>query len=456
MKKTIRISEIIISKYYPEFADKKRTHHILTSGRAGAKSSEASIKAVDKIVSESSCSVIIIRKFHNKIKKTVYKEVLRAIKRLGLEKSMFKITTQPMEIKYKKNGNTIYFTGSDSIDDTKGIIDENKPIKLVIIDEVTEFFDKGEGEDELRNIEATFVRGNSADFTMLYLFNPPRNPKAPVNQWREKMANREDCLAIHADYRDVPEEWLGSKLVKAAEYEKKADEKMYRWLWLGESVGIDEVIYYMFDESKHMIDTADKFKNIAFIGIGIDYGQMNATTFQAFGISFIDKKIYGIDEYYHSGRESMHQRSPSQYAADFKEFKNRIEKETKKKVTFVYIDPSAKGLAEEIKRVNPDVQIINADNNVKLGIQRVSKLLSHDVLILNQRQIHLKDEMYQYMYNKDLLDKGREEPIKDHDHCEDATRYLCMGFWQYIRQMLPNISDKTTEKDTEGGRNERE
>lgn len=368
---------------------------------------------------------------------------------------MFKITTQPMEIKYKKNGNTIYFTGSDSIDDTKGIIDENKPIKLVIIDEVTEFFDKGEGEDELRNIEATFVRGNSEDFTMLYLFNPPRNPKAPVNQWREKMANREDCLAIHADYRDVPEEWLGSKLVKAAEYEKEADEKMYRWLWLGESVGIDEVIYYMFDENKHMKDTADKYQNIAFIGIGIDYGQMNATTFQAFGISFIDKKIYGIDEYYHSGRESMHQRSPSQYAADFKEFKNRIEKETKKKVTSVYIDPSAKGLAEEIKRVNPDVQIINADNNVKLGIQRVSKLLSHDVLILNKRQIHLKDEMYQYMYNKDLLDKGREEPIKDHDHCEDATRYLCMGYWQYIRQMLPNISDKTTEKDAEGDRNER-
>ena len=123
-------------------------HHILTSGRAGTKSSEAAIKAVYKIISEDSCSVIIVRKFHNKLKKTVYKEVLRAIKRLGLSKSTFKITTAPMEIKYKKNGNTIYFTGSDSIDDTKGIIDENHPIKLVVIDEATEFFEKGEGEDE--------------------------------------------------------------------------------------------------------------------------------------------------------------------------------------------------------------------------------------------------------------------------------------------------------------------
>ena len=54
-----------------------------------------------------------------------------------------------MEITYKKYGTTIYFSGSDGIDDTKGIIDEDKPIKLVVLDELTEFFDDGEGEDEL-------------------------------------------------------------------------------------------------------------------------------------------------------------------------------------------------------------------------------------------------------------------------------------------------------------------
>ena len=30
-------------------------------------------------------------------------------------------------------------------------------------------------------------------------------------------------------------------------------------------------------------------------------------------------------------------------------------------------------------------------------------------------------------------------------NCLDGTRYLCMGFWQYIKQLLPNISDKSTE-----------
>ena len=58
-------------------------------------------------------------------------------------------------------------SGSDGIDDTKGIIDEDKPIKLVVLDELTEFFDDGEGEDELTNIEATFVRGNKGGFQMI-------------------------------------------------------------------------------------------------------------------------------------------------------------------------------------------------------------------------------------------------------------------------------------------------
>ncbi len=115
--------------------------------------------------------------------------MIRGINRLGISKNKFAITKSPMEITYKKYGTTIYFSGSDGIDDTKGIIDEDKPIKLVVLDELTEFFDDGEGEDELSNIEATFVRGNSSGFQMIYLYNPPKNPNAPINQWCKKWRN---------------------------------------------------------------------------------------------------------------------------------------------------------------------------------------------------------------------------------------------------------------------------
>src|SRR5574343_150750 len=96
-----RISEIIIQKFWKVFNDREHTHKILTSGRAGTKSSEAAIEAVYKVVSCADCSVVVIRKRHNKLRKTVYKEIKRAIKRLGLDERLFKITVSPMEITYK-------------------------------------------------------------------------------------------------------------------------------------------------------------------------------------------------------------------------------------------------------------------------------------------------------------------------------------------------------------------
>ena len=326
----VKLSDLIIPKLQSVFNDKEHTHIIITSGRAGTKSAFGGIKEDYSIMADDNCAVVVMRKFHNKLSKTVYKECLRAISRLKIDKSSFKITKAPMEIRYLENENTIYFTGNDSIDDTKGMIDENKPIKLVVLDELTEFFEKGEGEDEIANIEATFVRGNDNDFQMFYFFNPPRNPKAPVMQWLYKMKLRPDCIHIHVDYRDVPEQWLGKKLIESAHILEKLDEKMYRWLWLGECTGIDEVIYYMFNEDIHVKEcTKEHYKHMNGLYVGVDYGQMNATTYQCFGIDEYDKCIRGVDEYYYSGRDSGKQRAPSEYANDFKEFKDRIEEETK-------------------------------------------------------------------------------------------------------------------------------
>lgn len=438
----VRLSDLIISKYYENFNDIKHTHQIYTSGRAGTKSSRGALRAIRRIINSKPGSVVIMRKFHNKLKKTVFSECKRAISRLHIPKSKFKITVSPMQITYKPTGNTIYFTGNDSIDDTKGMIDEDRPIVLVELDELTEFFDKGDGEDELQNIEATFIRGNDEEFVMEYYFNPPKNPKAPIMEWLNKMKLREDCIHIHVDYRDVPESWLGKKLIASAKILEQLDEKMYKWLWLGLCIGIDELIYYMFNEEVHIQEcNKENYKNMKNICIGVDYGQMNATTYEAFGIDYKDICVRGIDEYYYSGRDTGKQKSPSDYSKDFKDFKNKLEKETGLKVLYVFIDPSAKGLQEEIKRLCPDVVVKDAKNDVTLGISRVQKMLSFRRLFISPKQKHLKEEMYMYEYDSDLLEKGKETPVKQNDHCEDATRYLIMGIWKFIKLLLPMIGD---------------
>ena len=442
-KKQIRLSEIIIPKYHGVFNDKSYKHIILTSGRAGTKSSFAAIRGDYQLVSDPAGSVVVLRKHHNKLRKTVYKEMLRGINRLGISKKKFEITKSPMEITYKKYGTTMYFAGSDGIDDTKGIIDEDKPIKLVILDELTEFFDDGEGEDELLNIEATFARGNQGDFQMLYLFNPPKNPNSDIMKWLKKMKSRQDCVHVHTDYRDVPSGWLGPDLIQSAEALQAIDERQYRWVWLGKSIGIDDAIYYMFD-SRHMENPpkpgVDRFSIIV---IGGDYGQQNATTFQAAGLDMAKKKVRGFNEYYHSGRETGKQKAPSTYAADFVSFVQMSGEQygTQGVRFYLFLDPSAKGLQEEIKRAcrsaNVPVVIRDAENDVKLGISRVQKALTFDILSISPEQEHAINEFGVYEYDPKSIERGKEEPIKIDDHCMDAIRYLVMGVWTKIKHWLP-------------------
>lgn len=424
----------------PLFNNTRYKHIILTSGRAGTKSSYAAIKTDYQIVSDKNGSVVVLRKHHNKLRKTVYKEMLRGINRIGISKKKFNITKSPMEITYKKYGTTIYFSGSDGIDDTKGIIDEDKPIKLVILDELTEFFDDGEGEDELANIEATFVRGNKSGFQMIYLYNPPKNPNAPINKWCKKMEKRSDCIHVHVDYRDVPEEWLGQDLIKSAEAMKLADEKMYRWTWLGESVGVDELIYYMFSDKNRVLPEPERqFQTVI---IGGDYGQQNATAFEASGLDEYRHKLTGLEEFYHSGRETGKQKSPSEYAEELIKMMDSIHEEYGTIIFYVFLDPSAQGLKEEIKRQAKEckeysVKLRNADNDVALGISRVQKALIYNILTVSPRQEMLVEELGTYEYDKKSIQNGKEVPVKINDHCCDALRYKVMGAWKWIKRWLP-------------------
>ena len=435
-QKTIRLSNLIAKKLQPIFNTKAK-HIIVTSGRAGTKSSAGAILADYNIIAKKT-SVVVLRKRHNKLRKTVYKEILRGFKRLCIPKSSLKVKVSPMEITYLPLNSTIYFAGSDNIDDTKGIIDEDNAISLVILDELTEFFDSGQGEEELTHIESTFVRGNDSNFKMLYMYNPPKNPNAPINSWLAKMQKRDDCIHIHIDYRDVPQTWLGSELIKSAETLKSIDEKMYRWVWLGESIGIDELIYYMYSNANVYNSSKEKYRLMA---IGIDYGQQNPTTFQAFGYNANKRRLEGVGEYYHSGRESGKQKSPSEYASDFIEFLKGLHNQYSTSNFYVFIDPSARGLQEEIKRkllkINIAVSFKKSDNSVNVGIQRVQKLLNYKVLTLSPTQENVHREFGLYEWDTKSIERGKETPVKENDHTLDAIRYVVMGMWRMVKVFLP-------------------
>ena len=227
---------------------------------------------------------------------------------------------------------------------------------------------------------------------------------------------------------------------------KKADPKMYRWVWLGQAVGVDELIYYMFGDKNR--EKPEKGRRYDTAYIGGDYGQQNATTYQAFGLDTYKKKFQGLGEYYHSGRESGRQKSPSEYASDLVGFMDDLHEKYDIRVFYVFLDPSAKGLSEEVRRATRNLEygvlIRDAENDVALGISRVQKALAFDILKVSPSQENAIREFGIYEYDKKSIEKGKEAPIKEDDHCMDAIRYAVMGAWNRIKHWIPLDPDDGT------------
>lgn len=99
-------------------------------------------------------------------------------------------------------------------------------------------------------------------------------------------------------------------------------------------------------------------------------------------------------------------------------------------IKYVVIDPSAAGFIEEMKRAKragkTTGSVSGAQNDVALGISRIQKCLTFDILEIHGSCERLLHELPTYEYDEDKLLKGEEVPVKEKDHALDALRYLVM------------------------------
>ena len=306
----ISLKSLIAPHFWNTF-NSKITHQIDKGGRGSTKTSKNCLKVVYHAISEDKCSAICIRKYQNTLRNSLFKEIKRAFSRFYLKEDIdYKSSVSPLEIKLYNN-NRIYFAGLDDYEKLKGFIDEDRPIKIVYFSEITEF----DSEEEMQQVVATFSRGNADWFIVLYEYNPPKNKYHWVNEWAEKMSKRDDVLITSSDYRTVPQEWLGKVFVEEAERLKRYDEKRYRWIYLGEIIGIEGMIYnpdlFKYVKPTHIED--NKLK-IIYVDFSIDSGhQTSATVCGAYGYA-TDGNWYRLDTYYYSPQEKSIKKAPSELA----------------------------------------------------------------------------------------------------------------------------------------------
>lgn len=453
MNETIDIKDIIAPHFYSVFNSKK-PHQIYKGGRGSTKTSMISIKIDEFNLEYESCNAIIIKRYQNTIRNSVFKEIKRALKRLGLYEPMdYKSTVSPFQIHINQTGNNIYFAGGDDYEKVKGFIDEEAPIKMVWFEELTEFDDP----DQIDQIIATFSRGNDDWFTTLYSYNPPKNRFHWVNLWADKMAQRDDVLIHHSDYRTVPPKWLGSKFIDEAERLKKYDEKRYKWIYLGEVIGIEGLIYnpdLFIIENANYIE--EKNLRILYVDFSIDCGhQTSATSCGAYGYAS-DGRWYRLDSYYYSPHEKSRKKAPSELAQDLFDFRTYICKKYKTIVDVETIDSAEGALRNQyFAMFGINLHPVNKGKDKEELIEYSQDFIDlgkYVILDTPNNWIHIK-EMKNYMWEKDSVEKGKPVPDKKekellgetyyNTHTNDYSYYYaehsCDDFQYWIKDNLSKL-----------------
>lgn len=247
------------------------------------------------------------------------------------------------------------------------------------------------------------------------------NPDSPFHWFnKEWLMKCDERRALHLHFT-MEDNWsLDPEIIES--YKHMYSGVFYKRFILGLWVMADGVIYPMFDPDRHAQKVRRAWDRIF---MSCDFGIQNATTFGIFGYYGPEQRYHQIASYYHSGREDQ-QKTVKEYVDDCIRFIN----DNNVIPEYICVDPSAAPLIIELKKntffQRHGIRVLPAKNNVDLGIQVVSYLLSEDRLTVDPSCKHDIEEFGTYCWDEDKLEKGVEEILKINDHAMDKIRYAVM------------------------------
>lgn len=262
--------------------------YVLEGGRGSLKSSFWEFKIVEILKNNPDVHACITRQVAGTLKDSVYAGMKWAINELGLSNE-FECKVSPLEIKYKKTGQTIYFRGLDDETKLKSIKPEFGYIGILWKEEK----DQMKGPEAERSVNQSVLRGGdlSWDFSS---YNPPKSKDSWVN--KEKLIPNPNRVIHSSTYLDAPPEWLGKKFIEDAEHLKEVNPDAYEHEYLGIPNGSGGNVFDLLEITDI---TDDEIKRMDRIYQGVDFGWYPDQF--AFLRTYYDsarEKIYLIDELY--------------------------------------------------------------------------------------------------------------------------------------------------------------
>lgn len=210
---------------YRDIRAEAHEEYVLYGGRGSAKSSFVSLMIIELLKGNGLIHAVVCRKVKDTLRDSVYAQLVWAIGELGLEQE-FVCKVSPLEIVYRPTGQKIYFRGADDPGKLKSIKPPFGFIGILWFEELDQYY----GEEEIRNIEQSVLRGGEKSL-VFKTFNPP---KTTVN-WANRYLRipKEKRYEHYSTYLDVPREWLGKQFIDDAAFLKEVNPRAYEHEYLG-------------------------------------------------------------------------------------------------------------------------------------------------------------------------------------------------------------------------------
>lgn len=255
------------------------------------------------------------------------------------------------------------------------------------------------------------------------------NPNNPYHYFKTDFIDKKEEKNIYYLHFTMDDNTTLSKTIKDR-YKLMFEGVFYKRYILGQWVTAEGIIYSVFDENIHVVDTTNMVFSKYYVSI--DYGVYNAFSAGLWGE--YNNTWYRMREYYFDGRKSEQQKDNNQYYEEVKKLIDGLS------ISGIIIDPSASSFIQTIKN-NRTYKVIKAKNSVLEGIERTITAFNTKMIMIDKNCKDFIKELYTYCWDEKASEKGEDIPLSKNNHACDDTRYFVNTGIRWTKSMFDNKSN---------------
>lgn len=423
-----------INPHFKSVWTTSKPYNVLKGGRNSFKSSVIALLLVYMmipfLIAGKKANVVVIRKVGNTIRDSVFLKIQWALNKFGLS-GRFKATVSPFKIQDTATGSCFYFYGQDDFQKLKS--NDIGNIIAVWYEEAAEFSNK----EDFDQSNVTFMRQKHPDIGFVKFFwsyNPPRNPYSWINEWAEELKENENYLVHSSSYLDDELGFVTEQMLEDIRRIKENDYDYYRYIYLGEPVGLGTNVYNM--DLFNPIDKVPDNERVIGQFFAVDSGhQQSATTCLHLVMTSADR-VYLIDNYYYSPAGKTHKKAPSTLSKELHYFVTEQAKQfPNAPILNMTIDSAEGALRNQYFEDFGERWHPVAKKKKIVMTEFVQSLLAEGRFYYLTTENNLKyfiEEHKKYQWEEKSIVNDDPKVIKEDDHTCDALQYFVIDNARYL------------------------